>query len=84
LDSTRALDKYLFVILAVLEEPEMVKPQPVIIISPRLPYRSEIVAIVPVSTTAHGTISHSATDCRKIITQKNLMNCRAGLKLTCF
>ena len=33
-------------------EPEMVKPRPVIIISPRLPYRSEIVAIVPVSTTA--------------------------------
>lgn len=32
--------------------PEMVKPRPVIVVSPRLPYRSEIVAIVPVSLTA--------------------------------
>lgn len=32
--------------------PEMVKPRPVIIISPRLPYRSDIVAVVPTSTTA--------------------------------
>ena len=32
--------------------PEMVKPRPVIVVSPRLPYRSEIVAVVPVSTTA--------------------------------
>jgi len=31
--------------------PEMVKPRPIIVISPRLPYRSEIVAIVPISTT---------------------------------
>jgi mRNA interferase MazF len=34
------------------KEPEMVKPRPVIVVSPRLPYRSEIVAIVPISTTA--------------------------------
>jgi uncharacterized protein YifN (PemK superfamily) len=27
--------------------PEMVKPRPVIVVSPRLPQRSEIVAIVP-------------------------------------
>jgi uncharacterized protein YifN (PemK superfamily) len=32
-------------------EPEMVKPRPVIVVSPRLPYRSEIVAIVPISLT---------------------------------
>lgn len=32
--------------------PEMVKPRPVIVVSPRLPFRSEIVAIVPVSLTA--------------------------------
>ena len=32
--------------------PEMVKPRPVLIVSPRLPHRSEIVAIVPVSLTA--------------------------------
>ena len=31
--------------------PEMVKPRPVIVISPKLPYRSEIVTIVPTSTT---------------------------------
>lgn len=36
--------------------PEMVKPRPVVVVSPRLPYRSEIVAIVPISLTApiHG------------------------------
>jgi mRNA interferase MazF len=33
------------------KEPEMVKPRPVIVISPRLPYRSEIAAIVPISLT---------------------------------
>jgi mRNA interferase MazF len=33
-------------------EPEMVKTRPVVVVSPRLPYRSEIVAIVPISTTA--------------------------------
>jgi mRNA interferase MazF len=33
------------------KEPEMVKPRPVIIVSPRLPYRSEIAAIVPISLT---------------------------------
>lgn len=33
------------------KEPEMVKKRPVIIVSPRLPYRSEIVAIVPISLT---------------------------------
>jgi mRNA interferase MazF len=32
--------------------PEMVKPRPVIVVSPRLPYRSDIVAVVPTSTTA--------------------------------
>ena len=32
-------------------EPEMVKVRPVIIISPKLPYRSEIVTVVPISTT---------------------------------
>jgi len=33
------------------KEPEMTKIRPVIIISPRLPYRSEIVTVVPISTT---------------------------------
>jgi mRNA interferase MazF len=33
------------------KEPEMVKPRPVIVISPRLPHRSEIVAVVPISLT---------------------------------
>lgn len=33
-------------------EPEMTKKRPVIVISPRLPYRSELVAVVPISTTA--------------------------------
>lgn len=33
-------------------EPEMVKPRPVIVVSPKLPYRSEIVAVVPISLTA--------------------------------
>jgi mRNA interferase MazF len=32
--------------------PEMTKVRPVVVISPRLPYRSEIVTIVPLSTTA--------------------------------
>lgn len=32
--------------------PEMVKVRPVIVISPRLPYRSGIVTIVPISLTA--------------------------------
>lgn len=32
--------------------PEMIKPRPVIIVSPRLPYRGEIVTVVPVSLTA--------------------------------
>jgi len=34
------------------KKPEMIKPRPVIVISPRLPYRSEIVAVVPISLTA--------------------------------
>lgn len=34
------------------KEPEMVKSRPIIVVSPRLPYRSEIVAIVPISLTA--------------------------------
>jgi len=33
-------------------EPEMTKKRPVIVISPRLPFRSEIVTVVPISTTA--------------------------------
>ncbi|MBY0508831.1 MAG: type II toxin-antitoxin system PemK/MazF family toxin [Rhodospirillaceae bacterium] len=33
------------------KEPEMVKKRPVVVISPKLPYRSEIVAIVPISLT---------------------------------
>jgi uncharacterized protein YifN (PemK superfamily) len=33
------------------KEPEMVKPRPIIVVSPRLPYRSDIVAIVPISLT---------------------------------
>ena len=33
-------------------EPEMTKKRPVIIISPRLPHRSGIVTVVPISTTA--------------------------------
>lgn len=32
--------------------PEMVKVRPIVVISPKLPYRSEIVTIVPLSTTA--------------------------------
>lgn len=35
-----------------LSEPEMTKIRPVIIVSPRLPYRSDLVAVVPVSLTA--------------------------------
>jgi len=31
--------------------PEMVKPRPVVVVSPRLPRRSEIVAVVPISLT---------------------------------
>lgn len=34
------------------QPPEMTKKRPVIIVSPRLPNRSEIVTIVPLSTTA--------------------------------
>jgi mRNA interferase MazF len=30
----------------------MVKPRPVIVVSPKLPYRSDIVALVPISLTA--------------------------------
>lgn len=33
-------------------EPEMVKVRPVMVISPKLPYRSEIAAIVPISLSA--------------------------------
>lgn len=33
------------------KEPEMVKPRPVIVVSPRLPHRSHIVALVPISLT---------------------------------
>lgn len=32
--------------------PEMVKPRPIVVVSPRLPYRSEIVTVVPISLTA--------------------------------
>lgn len=32
-------------------EPEMVKPRPVIVVSPKLPNRSDIVAVVPISLT---------------------------------
>ena len=32
--------------------PEMVKPRPVVVISPRLPNRSGLVTVVPLSTTA--------------------------------
>ncbi len=32
--------------------PEMVKVRPVIVVSPRLPYRADIAAIVPISLTA--------------------------------
>jgi uncharacterized protein YifN (PemK superfamily) len=35
-----------------LTAPEMCKVRPVIVVSPRLPYRSELVAIVPISLTA--------------------------------
>jgi mRNA interferase MazF len=34
------------------EVPEMVKVRPVMVISPRLPYRGEIVTVVPISLTA--------------------------------
>src|SRR5687767_9605450 len=33
------------------QEPEIVKPRPVIVVSPRLPFRADIVAIVPISLT---------------------------------
>lgn len=33
------------------KEPEMCKVRPVIVVSPRLPHRSEIVTVVPISTT---------------------------------
>lgn len=35
-----------------LKEPEMTKIRPVIIVSPRLPHRPELVAVVPISLTA--------------------------------
>ena len=35
-----------------LSEPEMTKVRPVIVVSPKLPFRSQIVAVVPVSLTA--------------------------------
>lgn len=35
-----------------LKEPEMTKIRPVIIVSPRLPFRSDVVAVVPISLTA--------------------------------
>ena len=34
-----------------LNAPEITKTRPVIVISPKLPYRSELVTIVPISTT---------------------------------
>ena len=34
-----------------MSEPEMNKIRPVVVISPRLPYRSQIVTVVPISTT---------------------------------
>lgn len=45
------------------EEPEMVKPRPVIVVSPRLPHRSSIVAIVPISLTAP---THNLPFCFKL------------------
>lgn len=33
------------------KEPEMVKKRPVIVVSPRLPHRSQIVTVVPISLT---------------------------------
>lgn len=33
------------------QEPEMCKVRPVIVVSPRIPYRDEIVAVVPISLT---------------------------------
>jgi uncharacterized protein YifN (PemK superfamily) len=45
------------------QEPEMVKPRPVIVISPRLPFRSDIVAIVPISLTEP---RHSLPFCYKL------------------
>ena len=35
-----------------LKAPEITKKRPVIVVSPKLPYRSQLVAIVPISTTA--------------------------------
>lgn len=37
--------------LSDFNEPEMNKVRPIIVVSPRLPYRSEIVSFVPISTT---------------------------------
>lgn len=45
------------------KEPEMVKSRPVIIISPRLPHREHIVAIVPISLTPP---KHSLPFCYKL------------------
>ena len=33
------------------KEPEMIKPRPVVVVSPRLPNRGEIVSVVPISLT---------------------------------
>lgn len=44
--------------------PEIVKPRPVIMVSPRLPYRSEIAAIVPVRGRLIGL---PASGCKMII-----------------
>lgn len=33
------------------KEPEMVKVRPVIVVSPKLPYRAEIITVVPISLT---------------------------------
>lgn len=35
-----------------LREPEMTKTRPVVIVSPKLPFRSQLVAMVPISLTA--------------------------------
>jgi uncharacterized protein YifN (PemK superfamily) len=50
------------------EPPEMVKVRPIVVISPRLPHRSEIVTIVPLSTTAP---KHDLPFCVKL--SKNYM-----------
>ncbi len=65
-----------------LSPPEMTKIRPVIVVSPRLPHRSELVAIVPISTTEPSTLCLFAFDFQKIITPQNQTIFQHGRRLT--